>query len=166
MSKELEIERKFLVRLPDTNSLDVKRKINILQTYLNNDENGNQRRVRRISENGNVHYTYTEKFFITAVTRQEMEYEIDEHEYNRLISQARKDCLPINKTRYCFDYCSQLFELDVYPFSDKLAIMELELDSEKQKIVLPDNVDVIMEVSGNPDYSNASLITAGAFPEM
>lgn len=166
MSKELEIERKFLVRLPDTDGLDVRRKITILQTYLNNGDNGIQRRIRRISENGNVHYVYTEKLFLTAVTRQEMEYEIDENEYNRLIVQAREDCQPVSKTRYCFDYCGQMFELDVYPFSDRLAVMEIELGSEMQEIVFPDNVDVIMEVTENPDFSNASLANAGAFPEI
>lgn len=166
MIKGYEIERKFLVRIPDTDSLDVKRKLDITQTYLNNGENNTQRRVRRISEDGNVRYIYTEKLFITAVTRREMEYEIDEPEYNRLIVQAREDYAPINKVRYCFDYRSQLFELDIYPFSDSLAVMELELDSEEQEIDLPDSVDVIKEITGNPDYSNAAMATAGAFPEQ
>ncbi|MCM1505963.1 MAG: CYTH domain-containing protein [Ruminococcus flavefaciens] len=166
MIKGYEIERKFLVRMPDTAVLDVKRKLNIIQTYLVNGENNAQRRVRQISENGKVRYIYTEKLFITAVTRKEMEYEIDEPEYNRLIAQAREDYSPINKTRYCFDYASQLFELDVYPFSDSLAVMELELDSEEQEIIFPDNIEVIAEITGNPDYSNASLATAGAFPEQ
>lgn len=165
MSKELEIERKFLVNIPDTDKLDVRKKLDIVQTYLEDGDNGIQRRVRRIYENDKVHYIYTEKLFMTAVTRQEMEYEIDEKEYNRLISQARQDCKPINKTRFCFDYRSQLFELDVYPFSDKLAVLELELADENQKIVFPENVGVIAEVTGNPDYSNASLANAGAFPE-
>lgn len=164
MIKGYEIERKFLVKMPDTEKLNVKKKLDILQTYLNNGENNSQRRVRRISENGSVRYVYTEKLFITDVTRKEMEYEINHSEYNRLIVQAREDYAPIHKTRYCFDYENQLFELDVYPFSESLAVMELELDSEKQEIYFPDNVDVIMEVTGNPDYSNASLATAGAFP--
>ncbi|MDE6502422.1 MAG: hypothetical protein K2L10_10095 [Ruminococcus sp.] len=166
MGKGLEIERKFLVRIPDFENLDVRRKLTILQTYLNDGENGIQRRVRRISENGNIHYIYTEKLFLTAITRQEMEYEIDENEYNRLIVYARKDYKPINKTRYCFDYSGQLFEIDVYPFSDRLAIMEIELASETQEIIFPDNVDVVMEVTGNHGYSNSSLANAGAFPEI
>lgn len=164
MIKGYEIERKFLVKMPDVHDLDVKRVLDIVQTYLADGENDAQRRVRRISENGNVRYIYTEKLFITAVTRKEMEYDIDEHEYNRLIVQAREDCLPVEKTRYCFDYCGQLFELDVYPFSDELAVMELEMDSEQQEIIFPENVDVVMEVTGNPYYSNISLASAGAFP--
>lgn len=166
MIKGYEIERKFLVKLPDTDTLDVKRKVSITQTYLKNGENNAQRRVRRIAEGENIIYTYTEKLFITAVTRKEMEYEIDESEYSRLIVQACEEYSPINKVRYCFDYRNQLFELDVYPFSDSLAIMELELESEEQEIIFPDNVTVLKEVTDNSDYSNASLATAGAFPEQ
>lgn len=166
MSKGYEIERKFLVEMPDIHDLDVKRTLNIVQTYLTDGENNVQRRVRCISENGKVRYVYTEKIFITAVTRKETEYQIDSHEYKRLIVQARENCSPVTKTRYCFDYRGQLFELDVYPFSESLATMELELDSETQEIVFPDNVDILKEVTGNPAYSNASLAVAGAFPEQ
>ena len=63
-----EIERKFLVELPDLGSLDVRRKICITQTYLNRGENNEQRRVRRISENGTAvlmathNYTLMQKY--------------------------------------------------------------------------------------------------------
>lgn len=166
MIKGYEIERKFLVSMPDLQTLDIKKKLDITQIYLNNGENNAQRRVRCISENENIRYIYTEKLFLTPVTRKEMEYEIDRHEYDRLITQAREDYSPINKTRYCFDYCNQLFELDIYPFSESLAVMELELDSEEQEIIFPGNIDIITEITGNPAYSNAALATAGAFPEQ
>lgn len=165
MIKGYEIERKFLVAYPSIEELDVKRKISITQTYLTNGENSAQRRVRKLTENGDTIYTYTEKLFITAVTRQEMEYEIDRKEYDRLIVQARDDCKPINKVRYCFEYSGQLFELDTYPFSDSLAIMEIELGSPEQPVDLPDNVTVIKEVTGDPSYSNAAIATAEEFPE-
>ena len=166
MSKGLEIERKFLVELPDLDSLDVKRKIAITQTYLSRGKNDSQRRVRRIDENGKVRYTYTEKVFLTAVTREENEYEITENEYRDLLGQADTKLSPVEKVRYCFDYHDQLFELDTYPFSGKLAIMELELSSPEQKIDFPDNVHVIRDVSSDAKYSNAALATAGAFPEQ
>lgn len=164
MIKGYEIERKFLVRMPDTEKLDVRKKLEILQTYLINGENDSQRRVRRISVDGEVKYFYTEKLFLTGITRKEMEYEINHSEYDRLINQAREDYVPINKTRYCFNYKNQLFELDVYPFSDSLAVMELELDSEEQEIIFPENVEVIKEITGNPAYSNARIATDGTFP--
>lgn len=166
MSKSYEIERKFLVEFPDVSALDVKRRIGIVQTYLKSGQNGSQRRVRSVDEDGNIKYTYTEKIFHTHVTREENEFEISAEEYQSLLSGARRDCPPVEKVRYCFDYHDQLFELDTYPFSDKLAIMELELGSPEQKIDFPDNVRVIMEVSDDVRYSNAALAKAGAFPEQ
>ncbi|MCR5600044.1 MAG: CYTH domain-containing protein [Ruminococcus sp.] len=166
MGKNYEIERKFLVEFPDVAHLDVKRRISIVQTYLKKGVNGSQRRVRYVEENGKVKYTYTEKVFITPVTREENEYEISQEEYRRLLSQERGNCPPVEKVRYCFEYNSQLFELDKYPFSDELAIMELELGSPEQKIDFPDNVKVLREVSDDARYSNASLASAGGFPEQ
>lgn len=165
MSKELEIERKFLVELPDFEKLDVRRRIGITQTYLDRGENDTQRRVRRICENGSVRYTYTEKVFLTPVTREENEYEITESEYEKLLGEKDERFSPVEKTRYCFDYHDQHFELDTYPFSGKLAIMELELGSPEQIIDFPDNVTVIRDVSADKRYSNSALATAGAFPE-
>ena len=165
MSEGLEIERKFLVKKPDLSRLDLKRTLSIIQTYLSNGENGSQRRVRRIAENGRVSYTFTEKVYITPVTRQENEFEITEEKYNELLSQRRTDSVPIVKVRYCFLYMDQLFELDTYPFSDKLAVLELELDDPEQKIYFPGDVSVLREITGDRRYSNAALANAGAFPD-
>ena len=166
MGKNYEIERKFLVGFPDVSLLDIKRRIAIVQTYLTNGANGSQRRVRSVDENGSVKYTYTEKIFLTPVTRKENESEISGDRYRQLLKESRRDCLPVIKVRYCSEYRGQLFELDTYPFSDKLAIMELELASPDQKIDFPENVRVIKEVSDDHRYSNAALATAGAFPEQ
>ncbi len=165
MSEGMEIERKFLVGFPQINDLDVRRRISIEQTYLINGENGSQRRVRRIEDNGKIMYTYTEKVFITSVTRKEDEYEIDEVRYRELLKEKKSEYVPIIKTRYCFMYLNQFFELDTYPFSEKYAVMELELESPEQEIFFPDNVNVIREVTGEKLYSNAELAKSGRFPE-
>ena len=69
MGKVYEIERKFLVEFPDVEKLDVRKRIGITQTYLTDGERNSQRRVRRLDENGEISYTYTEKVFLTPVTR-------------------------------------------------------------------------------------------------
>lgn len=166
MSDDLEIERKFLVEMPDLSLLDVRREVNILQIYLENGEGGSQRRVRKIIEKGDTRYVFTEKIFITPVTRKEMESEITREEFVKLLDQVRRDCVPIEKTRFCIYYKEQMFEMDVYPFSGELAILELELESPEQEIFFPPELSVIREVTGNTDYSNANLAKAGAFPEM
>ena len=52
MSAHYEIERKFLVEIPDIGRLDLKRQLHIRQTYLKKGENSSQRRVRSINEDG------------------------------------------------------------------------------------------------------------------
>ncbi|MBE6861817.1 MAG: CYTH domain-containing protein [Ruminococcus sp.] len=166
MAAEYEIERKFLVEFPDVSSLDACRTISICQTYLLKTDEDIQRRVRRLDINGEVTYTYTEKRFLTPVTREENEFEIDKSEYENLLREADCECVPIEKVRYCFEFKGQLFELDTYPYSDSLAILEIELESTEQKICFPDYINVIKEVTGDGRYSNAALASAGKFPEI
>lgn len=164
MAEGLEIERKFLVALPDLGELDVKRSLHIIQTYLLNGNGGSQRRVRRIEENGEVSFTFTEKVFLTDVVRRENEREISQEEYENLLLQAKPGFTPIDKMRTGFCFRGQYFELDVYPFSQEFGIMELEMKSPDQEIIFPDNVQVIREVTGVEGYSNAALANAGHFP--
>lgn len=159
----LEIERKYLVRFPDTSALDVKRRIDIVQTYLSDGENGSQRRVRSITENGRLSYTYTEKIFRSAMVRDEDEHSITQDEYETLLKEKKPELAPVVKTRFCFEFRKQLFELDTYSFSRELAIMELELSDPEQTVYLPDNVEVIREVTGEREYSNSALANAGSF---
>ncbi len=166
MAEEFEIERKFLVEFPDIEKLDVKRKISIIQTYLHRGKDDSQRRVRRLEENGKVFYTYTEKVFISPTTRKETEYEISCEDYEKLLNDADKELTPVDKVRFCFNYRNQLFELDTYPFSDKLAVMELELNFPEQVIDFPDSVRVIKDVTADSRYSNAALSAAGVFPDV
>ncbi len=166
MSEGLEIERKFLAEMPETEKLCILSKTGITQTYLIRGENNSQRRVRRIDENGDVTYTYTEKHFITPVIRDENERELSSSEYDMLLMQRDTECVSVEKVRYRFEYKNQHFELDVYPFSDKLAILELELDTPEQEIDFPDYIKIIKDVSADKNYSNAALANAGAFPEL
>ena len=166
MAEGLEIERKFLVALPLPDDIDVRHRLHIIQTYLSDGENGSQRRVRKIEEEGSVSYTFTEKVFLTDVVRRENEREITAVEYEKLLGQAKKNYAPIDKVRTGFDYHKQYFELDVYPFSDTQAIMELEMKSAEQVIDFPESIHIIKEVTGMREYSNAALANAGKFPEI
>lgn len=166
MSKGLEIERKFLVRMPQLDKLNVRRELDIVQTYLNNGEDGSQRRVRKITENNNVSYTYTEKIFVTPVTREENEKNISCREYESLIeNDMRPESTEIRKKRCVIEWKGQNFELDIYPFSSEFATLELELGSPEQEIYFPEDVEIIREVTGEKAYSNVNLALSGKFPE-
>ena len=70
---------------------------------------------------------------------------------------ADPDCRPIRKTRYCLTYDNQYFEIDVYPFWDSQAIVEIELNDENEEIRFPAELKVIKEVTEDDGFKNASL---------
>lgn len=43
----------------------------------------------------------------------------------------------IRKDRYCLTYENQYFEIDVYPFWNDKAILEIELSDEKSRHQIP-----------------------------
>ena len=70
MDLPLEIERKFLVALPEESDLrkHAARCIAITQTYLLGTQEGASKRIRRSEEQGTVTYTSTEKTRIDMQT--------------------------------------------------------------------------------------------------
>lgn len=163
--QNIEIERKFLIEIPEMNKLDIKRELDIIQTYLANGKSDSQRRVRKITENNNHTYFYTEKIFLTPTERIEKEDKISLNNYEQFLNEAKKDIPPVVKKRICFEYQNQLFEMDIYSFSSQFAILELELESVSQEIIFPDCINVLKEVSDDKRYSNAALAAENRFPD-
>ena len=58
----------------------------------------------------------------------------------------------IRKNRYCLSFENQYFEIDVYPFWNDKAIMEIELCEENQKISIPNFIKVIKDVTDDDEY--------------
>ena len=161
----LEIERKFLIRQTPELFAACSKKTDIEQIYLIKTDPAVQRRIRSMTTDGAVRYFYTEKRFISAVTREENEQEITREEYEKLRSEADMSLVPIIKTRHILEFSGQCFEIDSYPFSDELASMELELADEEQEIFFPPCAVIIKEVTGDKRYSNAALARNNGFPE-
>lgn len=161
-----EIERKYLIAYPDIERLSENAESSaIVQTYLTAEDNITAR-VRKRQWADRCVYYYTEKRFISAVTKMEYEREIDKDEYERLLKKADTERRHVEKVRYCLEYDAQLFEIDVYPFYTDRAIMEIELESEKQKISFPPEIVIIKEVTGDRRYSNASLAQCVPYDEI
>jgi len=157
-NNNMEIERKFLIKYPEREFLNgISDWTEIEQTYLLCSEHGGRMRVRKRGKNGNWVYTKTEKKHITDISRVEIESEISEEEYEVLLKQIDPERATVHKTRYCYTYSGQMFEIDVYPFWSDKAVMELELESEDQTIVFPDTITVIEELTDNKEYTNASI---------
>ncbi|MGN1412394.1 MAG: CYTH domain-containing protein [Oscillospiraceae bacterium] len=164
MSHHLEIERKFLIKYPDFETVEFNRKIGITQTYLTRKDSDIERRIRSWNEDGNVKYYYTEKKFLTGFTREEAETEISKIEYDNLKKEKDYSIPTVEKTRYTLDFNNLTFEMDIYPFSNKCAIMEVELKSENQEYTIPKDIDIIKEVTGIKEYGNIPLCKAQKFP--
>ena len=153
-----EIERKFLIEYPNIDMLEKLpncEKVEIIQTYLNS--NNEEVRVRQRGKNGHFTYIKTIKKKVTDTKRIEIETRISKDEYLRLLLEADTTRHQIRKNRYCLMYNSQYFEIDIYPFWQDKAIMELELTDENQKIDFPKGIKVIKEVTCDPQYFNSNI---------
>ena len=154
-----EIERKFLIEYPDIMELEKMpncQRVEIIQTYLKSRE-GEETRVRQRGIDGNYIYFQTTKKKVTNMKRVEVERRLSKDEYLRLLMDADPACRPIRKTRYCLTYDNQYFEIDVYPFWEHQAIVEIELNDENCEIRFPKEIKVIKEVTEDEAYKNASL---------
>ena len=91
------------------------------------------------------------------IERIEKEKKITEKEYIEYMTSADPSRHTLIKTRYCFFYKNQYFEMDIYPFSSDKAILEIELSSASDKPKLPDYLEIIKEVTSDPSYRNSAL---------
>lgn len=154
-----EIERKYLIEYPDIAWLESQpncHKVDIIQTYLLS-PNGDEVRVRQRGENGSYTYSQTTKRTVTGVKRVEIERRLTQREYLTLLMEADPALHPIRKTRYCLTWLNQYFEIDVYPFWDDKAILEIELSDENQEIRFPGKLRIIREVTEDESYKNHAL---------
>ena len=149
----------FLIEYPDIEKLEKLpncQRVEIIQTYLTAPE-GEESRVRQRGADGNYIYVQTTKKKVTDVKRVEVERRLTKDEYLRLLMDADPNCRPIRKTRYCLTHDNQYFEIDVYPFWDSQAIVEIELNDENDEIRFPAELKVIKEVTEDDSFKNASL---------
>ena len=155
----VEIERKYVILMPDVTDMEKMQDYtvsDIVQIYLNS-HLGVTHRVRSRKYGERIEYTETKKIRMDKMSAIEEEKSISEEEFHRLSQNIRQGSCPLIKTRHTFNYFGQLFEIDVYPKWHKSAIMETELPSCDTEVVFPSFIKLIKEVTGDKDYSNASM---------
>lgn len=153
--QKFEIEHKYLINMPDEESLKKLSKIRILkidQTYTTEGS-----RVRKVEENEMVTYIKTVKKHISDLVRLETEEEITEDEYERLLDLKTPDTITLSKTRYVYPYKNKNIEIDIFPFWQNQAFLEVELESECDIFELPEFIEVIREVTSEKAYRNYAL---------
>ncbi len=156
---QIETERKFLISYPDIHILLSQKEIEIreiVQTYLLS-EKGVTDRVRKVTSKGIETYIRTQKKRISNISCFEDEKSITFEEYEKLLEKADKNLSEIIKTRYVFPYEEHMIEIDVYPFWNDRAILEIELKEENEAFGIPEFISVIKEVTDDKRYKNARL---------
>lgn len=154
---DIEIEKKYLIEYPNLDLLSKYSpvKSDIEQVYLVSPVGSH--RIRKRTTNGITLCYETMKIRITDSMCTEIERVISIDEYNELIKNADPKKIPIVKSRYCFLYLGQYFELDLFAFWDNQAFLELEIRNEEQAVTLPPEISVISDVSNDKRYKNNYL---------
>lgn len=165
MKDNIEIERKYVIMKPDIGKMREMEEYTaseILQIYLES-EAGTTHRIRSRKREELTVYTETVKIRIDRLSSIEKEREITPEEFSSLSEGIRQGSLPIKKVRHTFRYNGQLFEIDFYPQWEYTAIMETELNSRTEEVVMPPFISIVREVSGEKPYSNSSM--SNSFPK-
>ena len=165
---QIETERKFLIRIPSISNMESQNNFRIrkmVQTYLQSDGKRNAR-VREVTENGQASYIKTVKERISTLSCYENEGEISKEEYDHLLLSADKEKKSIHKTRYSFEYCDHILEIDVYDFWSDRATLEIELKNEDEEFLIPTFIEIIKEISADGRYKNTNLAKSIPYDEI
>lgn len=165
MKNSVEIEKKYVIRLPDTEyiaTLVGYTESDITQIYLESTV-GRTHRIRRRIFGDAATYTETVKLRIDKMSAFEDEREIEQADFERLSEKIKKGTRPVLKKRLTFLFDSRLFEVDIYPEWKRSCIMEVELPTREEDVKLPPFIELIRDVTGDRAYSNASM--SKSFPE-
>lgn len=157
--KHIETERKFLIRMPDPavlESLPGCERSRITQTYLVSEEHVTERIRKRVYADRTV-YTHTVKRRISPLSSIEEETAISEDEYRLLKQRRDPKKSKIKKQRFAIPHAGHVAEIDIFPFWQKQAMLEIELQDEHDSVPLPPYVSVLREVTGDKTYSNNSM---------
>lgn len=152
--KKVEIERKFLVEYPDIDFLKNSKNCNFVeinQAYISSP--GGNFRVRKRGRDNDFIYIHTIKRKISDLVRIETETRISESDYELL----SKNTKVLSKIRWLIVYKNKYFELDVFPFWNDKALLEIELKNESEQFELPPFINVIKEVTDDKSYRNFAL---------
>lgn len=151
---------KYLIKMPDLQKLREvynPETFEMVQIYLTATNPRVERIVRQQSSGGHSLYFYTEKRFKSEAQRWETEKPISEKHYTKYLMEYDTRLRPVIKTRYCLAYKDQHFDIDIYPFSNEKALVEIKVPSPETKVELPPELTLIMDVTDNKNYKNRSL---------
>ena len=150
---------KYLIAMPDIEVITKRYQAaaaDMMQTYLLPTNAQVTRRVRQQKNGDEYLYFYTEKR-TTQTDVWETEKPISAKEYVQYLMEGDTALHAVHKIKYRFSYAGQRVELDVYPFSQEKAIMRVAAKGSEDVPVLPPEIQVLEEVTGDARYKNGQL---------
>ncbi|XP_040572356.1 TRPL translocation defect protein 14 isoform X2 [Lepeophtheirus salmonis] len=156
---------KFLVNgpLPQKSIFPSFRDFQVTHTYLKTDGRNTQCRLRKRGIKGKWSYTHTVRKVVNGQVI-EVKSPINHRDYLHLSNQQDRSHFPIIKTRRCFMYNDQYFQLDIYedPVHERcrgLMFLETYTTKSVKEITenLPPFLDIDSEASGDPAFSMFNL---------
>lgn len=165
LPEPIEEERRFLIQTPDfarfkDAGVDVIVPARLEQMYLKSTEAGVEERIRKRSQYGGHMYDRTRKVEKGGTRKRvETKRKITEVEYAHLAaSEADEQFEIIRKTRHCFVWNYEYFELDIFEYPHTgLCILEVELTKGTTHIEIPPCVEVMREITGERKFTNREL---------
>lgn len=148
------IEKKYLIRIPDISYLDKLggcSKVKMTLTYLNGSSEQCDVKLLLRNEDGKKFYQKIIKGNNkkSTISLKAEEY-IDELD-NKLLNRN-----PIIKYRYSFIYHSVYYKIDIFEDKD-FSILEVDLLNSHETVHFPSFIEVLKDVSGDPNYKNYNL---------
>jgi CYTH domain-containing protein len=159
----LKIEKKFLIEMPNLITMleSIKyEKTQMLQTYLTSDDPNKEIRIRQSGFNNEYSYSCTTQSQLeisNAATTVLTGKRITQSEYLSLLTNSDTSLRQIKKDRYNFVYNNLYFELDVYPFWNDKAVLEIKLTEQNQQFEIPSSIKILKDVTGDLDFRNHSI---------
>jgi len=157
---------KFLVQgpLPPDSTFRKFQDFTVEHIYLRTNSRKMQARIRKRGTNGSHSYTYTIRKPEKLGQIVEVRTQVTQRDWVTAKGQADDHHFPIYKTRRCFLFNDQYYQLDIYrePCHDRCKdLMLLEtyssLDGENLNKRLPSFLNIVKEVTGMPEYSMYNL---------
>jgi shikimate kinase len=153
-------KHKYLIAMPDMNQLVVSYgavPFEMTQNYLVMTNPRIERRIRKQKNGSDYLYFYTEKHQMEDGAMWDTERPISSKEYKKYLLEAEPELQPVHKVKYRFNQGRQRFEIDVYPFSREKAVMFAYAGNDVDQVVLPPEIEILREVTGDPEYKNKTL---------
>lgn len=148
------IEKKYLINIPDISYLDKLggcSKVKMTLTYLNSSSEQCDVKLLLRDEDGKKFYQK-----IIKGNNQKSTISLSAEEYIDELDNKMLDRNPIIKYRYSFIYHSVYYKIDIFEDKD-FSILEVDLLNSHETVHFPSFIEVLKDVSDDPNYKNYNL---------